>query len=196
MLAFLFFASGCISWSTEEAKLWQNGFPNTTLPQAQGWGRCNSENYSSARSSQVSFLEEGLVQHRTHKAGKSGKLHLRSLVVMTPGFHLTKGSHSQGSSQVPFQRRNLQSSSQRHRSTAGNAGLPSGFMPLFVSGQEWRLVPGRGFQGPLRNCTHLAMFTGQGGGVGMTLRHPLRKIFPEVVFDCTVRGRVPNAHAL
>lgn len=24
-----FFASGCISWSTEEAKLWQNGFPNT-----------------------------------------------------------------------------------------------------------------------------------------------------------------------
>lgn len=29
----------------------------------------------------------------------------------------------------------------------------------------------------------------------MILR-PLRKIFTEVVFDCTVKGRVPSAHAL
>lgn len=55
--------------------------PSTTPPQAQGWERCNGENYSSARSSWVSFLEERRLQHRTHKAGKSGKLHLRSLVV-------------------------------------------------------------------------------------------------------------------
>lgn len=119
MLAFLFFATGCISWGMEEAKLWQNGFPNTTLPQAQGWGRCNSENYSSARSSRVSFLEEGLVQHRTHRAGKSGKLHLRSLEVTcghAPWLPPDEGSHSQGNSQAPFQRRNLQSSSQRHPS--------------------------------------------------------------------------------
>lgn len=179
MLAFLFFCFRMHQLEYRRSQTLAKWFPQH---QAQGWGRCNSENYSSARSSRVSFLEEGLVQHRTHKAGKSGKLHLRSLVVMTPGFHLTKGSHSLGNSQGPFQRRNLQSSSQRHRSTAGNAGLPSGCMPLFVSGQEWRLVPGRGLQCPLRNCTHLAMFTGQGGGVGMTLRHPFRKIFTEVVF--------------
>lgn len=49
--------------------------------QAQGWERCNGENYSSSRSSWVSFLEEGHLQHGTHKAGKSGKRHLRSLVV-------------------------------------------------------------------------------------------------------------------
>lgn len=54
--------------------------------------------------------------------------------------------------------------------------------------------PGRGFQGLLRNCTHLAMFTGQGGSVGMIPR-PFRKIFSEVVFDRTVKSGVPNAHA-
>lgn len=71
-------------------------------------------------------------------------------------------------------------------------------MPLFVSGQEWRLVPGRGFQDPLKNCTHLAMFTGRGAGVGIMITRPLRKIFTEVVFELNYEGKrgAPNAHAL
>lgn len=82
--------------------------------------------------------------------------------------------------------------------TAEDAGLPPGFMPLFVSGQEWRPVPGRGFQDPLQNCTHLAMFTGQGGGVGMMITRPLRKIFSEVVFELNREGKREgsNAHVL
>lgn len=64
--------------------------------------------------------------------------------------------------------------------------------------KSMRLVPGRDFQDPLQNCTPPAVFMGGGGGVGIMITRPLRKIFSEVLseLNCEGKSRVPNAHVL
>lgn len=63
--------------------------------------------------------------------------------------------------------------------TAGDAGLPSGFVPLFVSGQEWRLALAEVSR---VHCGTVCFVHGRAMWRGM-IRHPLRKIFTELVSD-------------